>query len=1139
LVTKPRIGVEVREYRAPRFLTRLRLPQRHIVTGEPLPLEVDASYWSGGALANAPLHVSAEGTAWSQFEPTGWPLFGFADDVPLGPGGEARFAHQQDTVLDKDGHLALSIATPLAPLTKSVPVDLDVTATDPGGRSTSARGSVWLHPAAALAGVRLPLFSVRVGESLAAEAIAVAPEGEVVAGVALKAEWSHITYQQIRRVGVGGVLEWQTERVVTPVHSCDLTSAAKPQVCAFAPKTAGNYAVLITATDNKGRLSRASQSAVVVGPDRVVWRQDEERPPLLQADREQYRPGDVAKIAVRNPAPGSVALLAVERAGMLQTQLVELATDATEITVPLTNAHVPNCFVSLTVFSGRRSPAVIGATDTGAPRLDMGVVRLNVSAEDHQLAVTVLPARTTAQPGDKVAVSVQLRDAKGNPRAGEVTLLAVDEAVLSLTAQATPDPFAAMTAAVPAELRTYALIDALLRGKVGENKGEDGGGGGGAAVRSDMRDVAFYAPALQAGPDGIATATIALPGNLTTFRIMAVAVSGAQHFGAGDARLQVSKPLMLYGNWPKRVGLGDRFEATALIRNVGDKALQVAVQLTPGKGLEGTSRQTIDLPAKSSKELRFALTATSAGKVELKLEAKAGAVSDALADVVEVVDLAPVQTAAVYGIATQDVQQALQRAAKSRSDIGGLSVSAQPVGRASLREGASWLAAYPYSCTEQLASRLLAQLYLTKGPPSARAEDGAIAALIAQLVDREMWPAGALRLWPNGGDPDRRATAWTLRVLHLAKTRGYAVPERLLRDMAAWLTTELATLTPASPRDQAERARILAALAVAGQPAHGEALALLAVRAGTSTALRADLLEALSAGGPDAAVAAATLRQELMGELVVDAATAFLPDTTSSADAGLWPSDVRATAQLLTGLLAVPAVAQAGSAQRPLVDKLARWLVAARDRDHYATTQDGAWALQAWSRYLETLPAATGTVALDVQLGKKALGTLEMDAASGEAQSLQLAQRDVPAALTPLVLAKRGAAAVQYHIRYDYALPLADQPATNAGYFVRKTLYDTDGKQLTGPLRRGQFVVVVVSVLVDRQRFDVAIRDPLPAGLEAEDSDPGHQFRCLVAAFGSGPARSVARRRCRQPAAGRHAVPEPPGTGPWRSPVVL
>jgi uncharacterized protein YfaS (alpha-2-macroglobulin family) len=169
------------------------------------------------------------------------------------------------------------------------------------------------------------------------------------------------------------------------------------------------------------------------------------------------------------------------------------------------------------------------------------------------------------------------------------------------------------------------------------------------------------------------------------------------------------------------------------------------------------------------------------------------------------------------------------------------------------------------------------------------------------------------------------------------------------------------------------------------------------------------------------------------------------------------------------------------------VDKLARWLLAARDRDHYPTTQDGAWALQAWSRYLETLPPATGTVALDVQLGKKSLGTLELDAASGDAQSLQLAQRDVPAALTPLVLAKRGAAAVQYHIRYDYALPLADQPATNAGYFVRKTLYDTDGKQLSGPLRRGQFVVVVVSVLVDRQRFDVAIRDPLPAGLEAED----------------------------------------------------
>lgn len=1086
---KHEAGVEVREYRPPRFVTKLKAPQRHVIAGEPLPIEVEARYWSGGPLAKAPLHIDASGSAWSAYAPEGWQAFGFDDAERLGPSGLSSYTHDAQQQLDKDGQLRTALPTPNQPLQHSVPVDLEVTATDPGGRSTSARAQAWLHPAAALAAVQLPVRVVDVGQSLTALLQAVAPEGAVASGVALTAQWYQISYRQIREVGIGGQVSWRSERVLSAVHRCQATSTAKPSECSFAPASAGNYAVLLEARDANGRVSRASQAAVVVGKDRVVWQQDAERPPLLQADRSQYLPGQVARIAVRNPAPGSVGLLAIERAGMLETRVVELATDATEVEVALTEAHAPNCFVSLTVFAGRRSPAVPGAVDTGAPTLDMGVVRLEVGADAFRLQVAVAATQPKARPGEQVELRVQVKDAAGQPRAAEVALLAVDEAVLSLTGHKTPDPFEALFAPVQDDVRTHALVDALVRGKVGENKGEDGGGGG-LSLRADLQDVAFYAPALETGPDGVATVRFKLPGNLTTFRLMAVAVSGPRHVGSGSGQLLVSQPLMLFANWPRRVARGDRFVATALVRNVSDQRIDAVVQLRAAGSLAGSADQQVRLEPGATKELAFPVEATSAGQGTLQLTAKGAGSQDGLQDSVTVVDPAPLQSFVTVGLAEQDVQQAVQRAQHARPDLGGLRVEAQLPGPAALSSSARWLASYPYPCTEQLASRLVAVLALEEleaaankqaQPSPATSRRSEVTQLIAQLADRQGWQDGALYLWPDAREPDVRATAWALQALSEARRRGHPVPDKLTANMAAWLTGQLAELPQDRPDTLALQARLLAALAAAGKPAPGAAAQLFAHRAQLSTGAQSDLLLALRAEGAAQHGAAATLQTELLGALVVDARSAFLPDTSAAATQGLWPSDVRATGQLLQVLLA-------DASQKALAHKLAGWLLGARQDDHYATTQDGAHALLALLRYWQALPPVQQGQApaqLQVTLGDTPQTTLTPQGATPALFSIE--QAKLPTAQTPLLLRKTGTAPILYTLRYDWAMPLERQTARNAGYFVRKTWYDLQGRPLSGPLRRGQFAVAVVSVLVDRDRRDVAVIDPLPAGVEAED----------------------------------------------------
>lgn len=1086
-------GFEVLVYRTPKFKSEAKTTTAHVVVGEVAQGSVSASYYSGGPLAAAT--VVANGSGWGDsYAPPGWTGYEFGGDsydTAALPGGD-RFSGESKGQLDDKGLWTWQLPTDKTATRRSIPVEVELAITDPNGQPLATKTRFWIHPAAIHGGLQLKRSMVEAGQPMQLDMIATDHLGKAVAGVDLEVAVVRRVYKQAQQVGIGGAVDWSVTPIDEPVGGCKATSGTAAVPCAVNSKDAGLHLLTLTAKDSKGRISRARVSAVVYGKGSQFWDQSSERSEMLVADQKSYKVGETAKILIKNPLPGARALVSIERASVLETRMLDLPGATATFEVPILPRHQPNFFVAVAIMGGRAAPAEVGKEDTGAPQLKIAYLPIQVDTADRHLKVEVKPAQPRYRPQQEVTVDVQLSDLAGKPVAGEVTLWAVDEGVLALTGHATPDPMETLLAPAYLGVRSYATIEDLIKGKVGDEKGQDGGGGGfGVAARGDFRDVPVWLPDLKAGPDGKAQAKFKLPDNLTTFRVMAVAVAGASQGGSGQGQVQVDKPLMLLTTWPRQVHVGDEFEVALVVRNRSEAQLDgLATLLVKPEGgqaaLVGEAQKPLKLAKDAGQELVFRVKATAAGKVKLAVLAKGGAEQDGVEDTVEIVDPAPTESVATWGQGEGSLQEALQKNPQARPGVGGLQVQAAATPLIGLTGALQFLVEYPYGCTEQVASQLLALLWLEKLAksydvlPDQQKKSKEMAQLaVDKLQARRASGSAGLALWPEAESPDTAATAWSLRVLHQAKQAGYRVDEGLLRDGAAWLRTRLDAKLAGTKDDprryEPQRALVLSTLALLGQPAAGYLDELFAKRAELPLAAQLLLAEAAAADKAGGGNKAHVLVEELTRSMVIDAATAHLAD--SGDDLGVWSSEQRINAQLLGVMLQV-------APAHPMLTRLTRWLLESRRDERWGTTQENAWALQGLGTWMTANESAHADFGLQVLVGGKQMGQGKVLGRALDPLKFTMAHNDLPDGLVPVVLQKDQGGVLHYQLRYTYALPPEADYPKNRGLFVKRLVIDEQGRVQPQSIARGQQVLVAVVVAADRDRPDIAIVDQLPAGLE-------------------------------------------------------
>ncbi len=1100
---------QVAEYRPPEFLVTLATDSAPRFAGETVTATVGARYLFGAPMARAPVRWTARQTSLSPWEITipgaegyqvgeesGW------DD---GESAEQTVGSGVDT-LDARGYRELRVTAQPQPDGRPARLTLTAEVVDANRQTVADVTSSVLHPAAFYLGAKVQGggWFWTAGAPVRVDVIAVRPDGRGVAGVAVRGAVVRREWHRVRRER-NGVVDEVGQWVSDTVATCALTTGRGPQPCAFTPREGGEYTVHFAAADAQGRDVRTRFSRWVVGGGWVPWNDEGRFRMDIVPDKQRYSVGDTATILLAAPFTDAEAWVTVERERVLEQRRIRVTSGTQTIRIPITEAHAPNAFVSVILVRGRTSrPGTVD--DPGRPTLRVGYAELAVTPEAKRLDVRVQPLQPEYRPGDTARVRVRVRDADGRPQAAEVTLWAVDEGVLSLTRYTTPDPIGLIYQPRGLGMRLgSSLVSVAPQVPEGPKGSRAPGGGGGqdlaGVLRSRFRPTAFFLGSVLTGENGEAVASAHLPDNATTFRVMAVAVTAGDRYGAGDTSLVATRPLLARPALPRFIREGDDFLAGTVVNQRSGAPLRVTVLADATAVTLEAPRQVVELAPGRGAEARFHFSAPVGDSASFRFAVEGGGETDAVQVTIPIrpANRPVFHTASGMLRDSATVEMVLPAetdAALSRLELG-FGTSPLTLVQAYARA----LTSYPYDCTEQLASEAISLIALYAAQRAAGTADLAPADArqrierIVRTVGARQREDGGIGLWDARGWTSPWLTAYVGRTLLEARGAGIPVGDSVLARAGRYVARALhdpAQLAPVLGDRARETTWLLAERVAAADflsrlgrpdvPAENQLLGQAARMAWEDRVVLAGMLARRGAREPagrllDAAWATVTIR----------GARAVLP-AAAYRERFYFASRVRPAARLLAATLALqPAHPGLGA----LVESI---LQQSRTADGYLwTTQDYAWAVLALTRYPRLAPGGTQERTVTVVHAGRVVAERRARQTDGGLDSLRsldglLTTRPDGKKVLRVTLRGAGAGgAVFYHLGVRERAARPSFTPRDEGIAVDRWYESVDTRRPLVSVAEGQVVRVRLRIRVPDERVMVVLDDPLPAGLEAVD----------------------------------------------------
>lgn len=1116
----------VAEYRKPEFLVEAATDKLAYVEGETIELTVDSAFFFGGPVANAevrwtllsdPYYFEYEGEGFYDFtnEPdsratTFVPERGFGQEIASGTG-----------TTDANGRFSLEVPVDLTGFQTSQSYTFDVAVTGLNNQEVATQARTTVHQGEIYVGLRPTEYLGQVNEANEIEVLTVDWDSQPVADQAVElvvAEENWYSVQTLdpegSRTNPEAQFTWQNLAENVAVFTTTVTTGPDGLATAtFTPAQAGNYKVYARTVDQAGNEVFSSAFLWVTGAEFVNWGQEDNDRIELVADRDQYNTGETASILIPHPYSDTVtALITLERGHIYDYFVTELESNSSQIEIPITAEMHPNIYVSATLMDGSS-----GASEV--PSFKLGYTRLNVDPAEKALQIDLTPSDPELDlgyyvPGDDVQFNVEVTDFEGNPVEAEVSLALIDKAVLTLF----PDPPGQLLDAFwlrrPLQVNTgVSLTLALERINRALDERKGGGGGDGGigpdSVRQEFADTALWLPELVTDESGQATAEVELPDNLTTWVLIARAVTGEDTL-VGEARTEIvaSKPLLVRPVTPRFLTTGDQVEMSMIVQSNFDEALTVqpsfeAEGLTieswrPGAeaGAEWQALAELDevtVEPGEELELEFQTTVEEAPLAQLTMGARGETYGDGTAFELPIFYPAMPETVATVGVLPEDGQrvEGIALPAEVVANQGALSLQVEPSLAAGLRSGLSYLNGYPYESSEQTASRLLANLYLNQVlPPADSAGGDRLPTLVSQAVQRlisQQNVDGGWGWW-QGAPSQPFLTAYVLLALAEARQADFTVEDWIVQSAVDYLNNQFDAPQDIEAGWQAnQQAFILYALAQAGDEETSRAVALFEnQREQLDTYGKAFLALALHQTDSDAPQIE-TLLSDITDAAVTSATGAHWEER--QVDLQSMNTDVRSTAIVVTALSEL-------EPDHPLLPQAVRWLMTTRSQGgHWSSTQETAWSIIGLSEWLTGSGDLEAEYRWQVALNGQALADGEVDAATlAEATDLRVAVSELlTEAVNRLTIERESvggdeAGNLYYGAYLTTYRPVEEVEPLDRGIVVSRQYSLQGSDQPLSEAEVGDFITVKLTLVAPNDLHYVVVEDYLPAGAEALDS---------------------------------------------------
>lgn len=1098
LVDFGRTSFQVEQFRTPDFKVETQFRRSSYLQGEDIEVEIAGTYLFGAPLKEASLTLAISRMPSFYRPPIEGPwhfgrlmLHTDEDAVNI-----YESYDEQHVRLDAEGKFFLTHKT-----TAYVdPIELNFAATvhDLSGQQQGNFARLTVHPASFYLGASLSRFFYTEGEDVRLKVKAFGIDGKESKGVPVTADLMRMRWISVKKEMLYGQFETEVKRVEDKLQTCAVVTGEGAE-CVQRVEESGFYFYRLEALDAGGRKTVTEVPFYVTGDDFAFW-PDTSHSVELVSDREGYRAGDVAKILVKSPYANAHALVSVERDEVLSHFQTEVKGSGL-VEIPITENFSPNVFVRVVLIKGAQEVDPSQQDKVAArplPLVKAGSVELRVAAEKKDIHFTAKTDKKIYRPNEKVFVNFSLEDPVGHANA-EITLMVVDEGVILAGGYELENP--SNTFFAPYEHLVGQLDNRIhYVGRQGLEKkleSEPSGGGRMPDYRKDFRPLAYFNGAIAVDKNGQATVSFSLPDQVTSFRLMAVASAGTDHFGVASSSLKTQKEVMLRPALPRFLRLGDKFTSAVVVHNNLGEGLdyKISVEATRlSSSGQNSSSVTVKPQSAATVNVSFTMDAETLKKelIETKtfktaatvnLEANGGVFHDSVSLTVPLFwDMTP-DVFATMGILTADTRESFVKG-DVYEQLSGLHVSLSSDLLLPMREGITALTTYPYECLEQRLSKIYPFVFFPdrdeffSGKFKEADKRFAHVEKFLTHLKRAQTYSGEFSLWP-GLSPDPVVTLLVGEFLAEAKRSGHDV-ESLLTKLKERL---FVYLDPSVPRTldmdisyfTTLKANAVYLLYLLGEPATSRYDAVRAHILDYDDPTRAKVIEMLFAHNPqDPAIATWLTSVEnssrLKGEVAsIEAAPSHF---------GIGISAKTATAGVVHALLTV-------DPHHPLVIPLVSFLLQQKSQAAFVSTAETREVLRALSLFRERFPRSENDIL--VKIGLNATELMQMPLSpSKPADQIFLPADKLPQKMDMTLSTEgEGKDLVVYKMAYTAFLKQERAYDWDQGIALHREYYDLKGNRVDdADLKHGETYKVVLNLFFADDGDFIVIDEPFAAGLK-------------------------------------------------------
>ncbi|OGV56499.1 MAG: hypothetical protein A2X45_03215 [Lentisphaerae bacterium GWF2_50_93] len=255
-----------------------------------------------------------------------------------------------------------------------------------------------------------------------------------------------------------------------------------------------------------------------------------------------------------------------------------------------------------------------------------------------------------------------------------------------------------------------------------EDAGEPGGGGdeqiAGVTVRKNFADTAFWAAKVTPDEKGEAEIELAMPENLTTWKVKAWSMTHGTKVGQGETEIMTSKDFIVRLQAPRFFVEKDEVVLSAIVHNYykDAKSAKVALEIEGGNlsVMDAKDKGVKDVKIESGGEVRvdWRVSVLKEGEVTIRMKAVTEGDSDAMemkfpVYVHGMLKMVPFSGNISAKDASGTANFAIDVPGERRIEESRLEVRFSPSLAYAMIDALPYLAEYPYGCTEQTLNRFI------------------------------------------------------------------------------------------------------------------------------------------------------------------------------------------------------------------------------------------------------------------------------------------------------------------------------------------------------------------------------------------------------------------------------------------------